>query len=76
MATNDIAINYNGDGVVMIPVLAEATVGAHAGENTEHRFVTMWVVISGRRRWPRGRRGAGNHGQVALVTIDCQYGYE
>ena len=74
MATNDIAINYDGDGAVMIPVLA--TIGAHAGENTEHRFVTLWVVISGRRRWPRGGRGAGNHGQVASVTIDCRYGYE
>ena len=63
---DDIAINCDGDGAV-IPVLA--TVGAHFGENTEHRFVTLWV-ISG-RRWPRGGRGGGNHGQVVVVTIDC-----
>ena len=54
---DDIAINCDGDCAV-IPVLA--TVGAHVEENTERRFMTLWVICSGRRRWPPGSRGGGN----------------
>jgi hypothetical protein len=52
----------------VIPVLA--TVGAHFGENTERRFVTL-VGDQRKEVASRGRGGGGNHGQVVVVTIDC-----